>query len=127
MTCSVPNTKQYPTIKVIPYKDTYSRGEGINLSCSEGYSGLQGQPTKQCINFGDFQRNLPHCTGDQIFTFYIIYQSNQYQNIQHLACQHFFHDTRVSIAISFHKHSISVFCVHRKSNRYLMQFSNRIF
>lgn len=65
MTCSVPNARQNPSIKVTPYKETYSRDDRINIACSEGYYGRIVQPTKQCIYFGDLQRNLPHCTGNK--------------------------------------------------------------
>lgn len=76
MTCSVPNEEYNPMIKVTPYKDTYSRDDRINISCSEGYFGRNGQPIKQCINFGDFQKNLPNCTGNKRVTSKKIYYSN---------------------------------------------------
>lgn len=50
-------------VKIIPEKTSYSYHEVVNFSCIDGYT-LIGESKKKCQQTGDFQRNLPDCTGN---------------------------------------------------------------
>lgn len=59
--CQRPRLLQSPTT-IHPNKQTYQYNETITLSCPVGYT-LTGEPVHRCQQVGDFQTNLPFCTG----------------------------------------------------------------
>lgn len=49
-------------LEIIPDKTSYSYNERVKFSCSAGFK-LTGKSEEHCQQTGDFQRNLPQCTG----------------------------------------------------------------
>uniref|UniRef100_A0A8W8JMW1 Sushi domain-containing protein n=1 Tax=Magallana gigas TaxID=29159 RepID=A0A8W8JMW1_MAGGI len=64
ITCQRPCLSEALQSTTDPHQQTYSYNESIVFNCSPGYT-LHGPSIKYCLQNGDFNKRLPHCTVNQ--------------------------------------------------------------